>query len=106
MWKFLKKVFLPSYEDERAYPNVQEMFPLFPMRKLLKKAFWVPCGDGTTYPTVEKAHQAIAEYCAEKGHTYIFTEANEVIIDGIKHEIYRGFEPGSRGCYGVKCREK
>ena len=76
------------------------------MLKFLKKAFWVPYEDSTTCPTVEKAHQAIAEYCDENGHTYVFPSADEVIIDGVEHEIYRGLEPGSRGNYGIKCREK
>ena len=31
---------------------------------------------------------------------------DEVVIDEIKHGIYRGYESGSRGNYGIKCREK
>ena len=49
------------------------------MLNMLKKAFWVPYKDGSVYPTVSKAHP---------------------------YEIYRGYETGSRGNYGVKCREK
>ena len=30
------------------------------MLDLLKKAFWVPYEDGSVYPTVSKARQAIA----------------------------------------------
>ncbi|MDY4542399.1 MAG: DUF4318 domain-containing protein, partial [Candidatus Ventricola sp.] len=37
---------------------------------------------------------------------YEFTADDEVVIDGIKHEIYRGYDSGSRGNYGIKCREK
>ena len=76
------------------------------MLKLFQKAFWVPYEDSTVYPTVEKAHQAIAKYCHENGHAYTFVDADEVVIDGVTHEIYRGLEPGSRGNYGIKCREK
>ena len=46
------------------------------MLDLLKKAFWVPPSD------------------------------DEAVIDGKAYEIYRGYETGSRGNYGVKCREK
>ena len=35
-----------------------------------------------------------------------FSVDDEVVIDGIKHEIYRGYESGSRGNYGIKCKEK
>jgi len=76
------------------------------MLKLFKKAFWVPYEDSITYPTVEKAHQAIAKYCEENGYSYAFTDADEVVINGVAHEIYRGYEVGSRGNYGIKCREK
>ena len=76
------------------------------MLKFLKKSFWVPYEDSTAYPTVEKAHQAIAEDCDKNGHTCVFSGADEVIIDGKEHTIYRGLEPGSRGNYGIKCSEK
>ena len=76
------------------------------MLKFLKKAFWVPYENSTAYPTVEKAHQAITEYCDENGHTCVFSSADTVIIDDVEYEIYRGLEPGSRGNYGIKCREK
>ena len=33
------------------------------MLNMLKKAFWVPYEDGSVYPTVSKARQAIARYC-------------------------------------------
>ena len=76
------------------------------MLKFLKNAFWVPYGDSTTFPTVEKAHQAIAEYCSKNGCTYSFGSADQVTIDGVEYEIFRGLEPGSKGNYGIKCREK
>ena len=69
------------------------------MLDMLKKAFWVPYEDGSVYPTVSKARQAIARYCA-------FPSDDEAVIDGKAYEIYRGYETGSRGNYGVKCREK
>ena len=50
--------------------------------------------------------QAIAKYCEDNGFSYEFTADDEVVIDGIKHEIYRGYESGSRGNYGIKCKEK
>ena len=73
---------------------------------MFKKAFWVPYDDSTTYPTLEKAMKAISEYCEENGSTYTFTGDDEVEIDGKRYEIYRGYEPGSRGNYGIKCKEK
>ena len=76
------------------------------MWKIFKKAIWIPCEDGTVYPTVSKAQFAIMKYCEENGHSYEFISDDEVIIDGITHEIFRGQEFGSRGNYGIKCREK
>jgi len=76
------------------------------MLKMFRKAFWVPYEDSTTYPTIEKAHQAITEYCEKNGHSCFFSDDDEVVIDGVAHDIYRGYEIGSRGSYGIKCREK
>ncbi len=76
------------------------------MLKMLKKAFWVPYEDSTIYPTEEKAQEAIAKYCKENKASYSFVGSDEVIIDGVAYEIYRGLETGSRGNYGVKCKEK
>jgi len=73
---------------------------------MFKKAFWVPYEDSTTYPTLEKAMEAISKYCGENGYTYTFTGDDEVEIDGKRYEIYRGYESGSRGNYGIKCKEK
>ena len=76
------------------------------MLKLFKKSIWIPYEDSTVYPTVAKAQQAIIKYCEDNGFLYEFTADDEVVIDGIKHEIYRGYDFGSRGNYGIKCREK
>ena len=76
------------------------------MLKMFRKAFWVPYEEIHTYPTVAKAHQAIAEYCEKSGFSCTFVGADEVVIDGVAHEIYRGLEIGGRGAYGIKCTEK
>lgn len=75
------------------------------MFKLLKKSFWVPYNDGSNYPTVIKAKHAIAEYCAQMNSDYSFVGEDKVIIDNITYKIYRGYESGSRGNYGIKCTE-
>lgn len=53
-----------------------------------------------------KAKEAISKYCEGNGYSYTFPEDNEVIIAEKTYEIYRGYEPGSRGNYGIKCKEK
>ena len=53
------------------------------MLKLFKKSIWIPYEDSTVYPTVAKAQQAIIKYCEDNG-----------------------YDSGSRGNYGIKCREK
>lgn len=73
---------------------------------MFKKAFWVPYEDSTTYPTLEKAMEAISKYSEGNGYSYTFTGDDEVEIDCKKYEIYRGYESGSRGNYGIKCKEK
>lgn len=73
---------------------------------MFKKAFWVPYEDSGSYPTLTKAIEAIFKYCKENGDSCIFTGDDEVEINGKKYEIYRGYENGSRGNYGIKCREK
>ena len=73
---------------------------------MFKKAFWVPYEDSGNYPTVTKAKEAIAAYCGENGYSYTFTADDEVMIDGKLYEVYRGYENGSRGNYGIKCKEK
>ena len=75
------------------------------MLKIFKKSFWIPYEARTVYPSLEQAQLAIAEYCVKNGHDYAFNEPEEVIIDGIPHEICRGYDHGTRG-YGIKCREK
>ena len=86
--------------------NLQTLKGVIIMLKLFKKSIWIPYEDSTVYPTVAKAQQAIIKYCEDNGFLYEFTADDEVVIDGIKHEIYRGYESGSRGNYGIKCREK
>ena len=76
------------------------------MPKILKKSFWVPYAEGGVYPTVERAKQAISEYCEENGYLFSFTGDEEVVIEEKTYEIYRGYENGSRGNYGIKCKEK
>jgi len=53
-----------------------------------------------------KAMEEISRYCEERGETCVFTGDGEVEIGGKRYEIYRGYENGSRGNYGIKCREK
>ena len=76
------------------------------MLNLLKKSFWVPYEPSDVYPTVSRARQAIAAYCEKNGMSCSFPADDEALIDGKTYEIYRGYESGSRGNYGVKCREK
>ncbi len=76
------------------------------MLKMFKKTFWVPYKDSANYPTVRKAQEAISEYCKENGNLYTFIGEDEVKIDGKVYEIYRGYDPGSGGNYGIRCREK
>lgn len=73
---------------------------------MFKKSFWVPYEDSSVYPTVVKTIAAVSQYCEKNGCTYTFTGDDEVEIDGKKYEIYRGYENGSRGNYGIKCKEK
>lgn len=73
---------------------------------MFRRAFWVPYEGGSVYPDVVRAMDAISKYCDEQGYSYSFTEDDEVEIDGRRYEIYRGYENGSRGNYGIKCREK
>lgn len=73
---------------------------------MFKKSFWVPYEDSTVYPTSEKTRQAIMKYCEESGETCRFSGDDEVEINGKTYEIYRGYENGSRGNYGIKCKEK
>lgn len=76
------------------------------MLNMFKKSFWVPYEDSTVYPTVAKAQTAISKYCEKNGYSYRFTGEDEMMIDEKAYEIYRGYENGSRGNYGIKCREK
>lgn len=73
---------------------------------MFKKAFWVPYEDSANYPTLAKTMEAISKYCEENGKSYTFINDDEVEINGKRYEIYRGYENGSRGNYGIKCKEK
>ena len=76
------------------------------MWNMFKKSFWVPYAESGVYPTAAKAKAAISGYCEDNGYSCTFDGDDEVIIDGRAYEIYRGYENGSRGNYGIKCREK
>ena len=76
------------------------------MLKLWKLSFWVPYEDTAVYPTVQAAHQAIAEDCRKNNRSCRFSDDDTAVIDGEAYEILRGYEPGSRGSYGIKCRKK
>ena len=76
------------------------------LKKMFKKAFWLPYEEGDVYPTAAKAREVISGYCKESGWTCRFTSDEEVIINGVPYEIYRGNQIGSRGNYGIKCRAK
>ena len=69
---------------------------------MFKKAFWVPYEDSANYPTLAKTMEAISKYCEENGKSYTFINDDEVEINGKRYEIYRGYENGSRGNYGIK----
>ena len=71
---------------------------------MFKKAFWVPYEDSANYPTLAKTMEAISKYCEENGKSYTFINDDEVEINGKRYEIYRGYENGSRGNYGIKCK--
>lgn len=76
------------------------------MFNFLKKSFWVPYEDSGTYPTESKTREAIEKYCEKNQESCEFISDNEVKIGDKFYEIYRGYESGSRGNYGIKCREK
>ncbi len=74
--------------------------------KLLKKSFYIDYDDGAVYPTWACAMEAIAKHCAARGWDYAFGQEDEVRIEGVLYDVFRGIEPGSRGNYAIKCREK
>ena len=76
------------------------------MLKLFKKSFWIVCEDITACPSVPDTHVAIAKYCEENGHSYVFIGDDEVRIAGLTHEIIRIRSAFYRGRYVIKCREK
>lgn len=70
---------------------------------MFKKVFWVPYEDSSNYPTLTM--DVISRYCEDSGDSCTFTGDDEVEINGVKFNIYRGYESGSRGNYGIKCTE-
>ena len=59
----------------------------------------VPYEDSANYP-------ALSKYGEEYGYSCIFTGDDEAEISGKKYEIYRDYEPGSRGNYGIIKKKK
>ena len=76
------------------------------MLPMFRKSFWVPYPESDVYTTVSKAREAISRYCEQNGWSCSFPGEDEALIDGALYEVYRGYETGSRGNYGVKCRAK
>ena len=76
------------------------------MLPMFRKSFWVPYPEGDVYPTVSKAREAISRYCEQNGWSCSFPGEDEALTDGALYEAYRGYETGSRGNYGAKCRAK
>ena len=72
------------------------------MLPMFRKSFW----ESDVSPTVSKAREAISRYCEQNGWSCSFPGEDEALIDGALYEVYRGYETGSRGNYGVKCRAK
>lgn len=73
---------------------------------MFKKSFWAPYNNGSVYPSLSETMDSISRYCEENGLSCTFLSDDEVEIDGKAYEIYRGYENGSRGNYGIKCKEK
>ena len=76
------------------------------MLKIFKKTFWIDPSDSSVYPNLQQTRSEIVKYCEKNGYSYVFTNDDEVVIDGIPHEIWRGLSFFSRGNYVIKCREK
>lgn len=76
------------------------------MLKLFKKAFWIFCDDVTACPSIADTQAAIAKYCKDSGYSCEFTGDQEVVIQGVVHEISRVRSAFHRGRYVIKCREK
>ena len=66
---------------------------------MFEKVYLVPYEDSANYP-------ALSKYCEENGYSCIFTGDDEAEISGKKYEIYRDYEPGSRGNYGIIKKRK
>lgn len=76
------------------------------MFKFFKKSFWVPYSNSSVYPSVLVSKDAIASYCQKQNWNYEFINDETVKIDDKIYSIYRGYETGSRGNYGIKCIEQ
>lgn len=76
------------------------------MLKLLKKSFWLVCEDITACPSIPDTHSKIAKYCGDNGYSCDFTGDDEVVVEGIVHEIICTRSAFYRGRYVIKCREK
>ena len=76
------------------------------MLKIFKKSISIDFEDSVVYPSIPKTHEAIGKYCESNGYSYSFPADEEVVINGIAHEIIRVQSVFSRGNYLIKCREK
>ncbi len=55
---------------------------------------------------LQKLWKQFQNIVKKNGESYTFINDDEVEINGKRYEIYRGYENGSRGNYGIKCKEK
>ncbi len=76
------------------------------MLKLFKNLFGFLMKIALFILLLQKHSRQLSNIVKITDFLYEFTADDEVVIDGIKHEIYRGYDSGSRGNYGIKCREK
>ncbi len=76
------------------------------MFKMFKKSIWIVWEDITASPSIFNIHSEIANYCKSSGFSCDFIGDNEVVIEGILHEICCVRSAFYRGRYVIKCREK
>ena len=76
------------------------------MFKMFKKSFWIVCEDITVSPSILNIHSEISNYCKNSGFSYDFIGDDEVVIEGVLHEICCARSAFYRGRYVIKCREK
>ena len=76
------------------------------MLNIFKKAIWIVCEDITVCPSIQETHAEVTKYCEQNKHSYDFIGDNEVVIDGVVHEIHCVRSAFYRGRYVIKCREK